>query len=203
MWQGVSQEINVDAPKMRLGFEINTAKQPFLFLNSQSYTYANWGVSGQIFLPLSKKRKTRFELRLAPTVYFSTFKLENPFYITPSTPNFEALRAYYSEARNFTEWVLNIGLVYKLPVSKNIAAYVLGNVGPMYSSFQTIRLHKGLAFSDILGLGVFIKQARTRYQLGVFLRHNSNASLKKPNAGHNSFGLSLGASFVSSKTKKQ
>lgn len=69
-------------------------------------------------------------------------------------------------------------------------------IGPMWTSQQTERLAKGLAFSDNIGLGVKFKLSNRMWLSNlVVIRHESNANLKFPNSGHNTLGVRMGMVF--------
>ena len=66
----------------------------------------------------------------------------------------------------------------------------------MWTSQQTERLAKGIAFSDNIGLGVKFKLSNRMWLSNlVIIRHESNANLKFPNSGHNTLGVRMGAVF--------
>ena len=69
-------------------------------------------------------------------------------------------------------------------------------IGPMWTSRQTERLAKGIAFSDNIGLGIkFELNEKMWLSSLVTIRHESNADLQFSNSGHNTLGIRMGVVF--------
>ncbi len=91
----------------------------------------------------------------------------------------------------------NIGLRYFQKLSPGFYLYQMLGAGPHYMSATIPRQATGFLFSDNLGVG-FLKKLNDKRSLFLnvqfFVRHLSNASLKKPNGGVNTLNLRIGLS---------
>ncbi|HEX8548346.1 MAG TPA: acyloxyacyl hydrolase [Cytophagaceae bacterium] len=93
------------------------------------------------------------------------------------------------------EFGLNMGFQHIYPITKNIYSYILISAGPHFISVNTVRLARGFCFSDNLGAGLYVALNKSlRLNLGFRLRHLSNAELKSPNHGINTFNYHIGLS---------
>ncbi len=187
-----SQEKN---SRYSLGINYGQASLNNFILSDPDYNYKNEYLKVQINYLLSKKNKWSYELTIEPSIYFVQHQLLNEFFVTSDIPNYLALRELYTQKRCFNEYALNIGILVRYSLFKNLNTYMQASVGPMISGDDTERLKKGFAFSDILGLGFSWKQRKVIFDLRFTLRHNSNLDLAFPNSGHNSAGIETGISF--------
>jgi hypothetical protein len=95
------------------------------------------------------------------------------------------------------EFGVNIGFQHMYPLRKNIYPYILIGSGPHFVTVHTIKQSRGFIFSDNFGAGVyFFNKKEIALNLGFRLRHLSNANLKMPNSGINTFNYYLGISKV-------
>ncbi|HFA47531.1 MAG TPA: acyloxyacyl hydrolase [Bacteroidetes bacterium] len=93
------------------------------------------------------------------------------------------------------EFGANLGLEYRLNLSGQTAIIAAVGSGPHYISAETPKQAKGFIFSDnfTLGLRQALGNSGTDLHLRARFRHISNANLKKPNNGIDSWFLIFGA----------
>ena len=196
LFNGISQEKNISNQKLWLGLNYGQASRNTFIYDSPDYLYSNQFLKIQLNYVLSAKKRFSYELHIEPSLYFSEHQLLNKWFVQPkSGVDYLQQRNKFTQEREFNEYALNIGLIIRYALYKNVSLYVLGSIGPMLSEEDTERLKRGLAFSDILGLGFNFVMNNIRYDLRTTLRHNSNANISKPNNGHDSIGLEMGISF--------
>lgn len=93
------------------------------------------------------------------------------------------------------EFGTNIGLRYYQQLSPKMYLYQMLGSGPHYYSADLPRQAPGFIFSDNLAAGLYTRiSARKRLFLNtqVRIRHISNAGIKLPNAGVNTFNVLVG-----------
>ena len=112
-------------------------------------------------------------------------------------------RTTYSSKRSRTlreqghEGGLVLGLSFDKALLFNILnLYSFLGIGPYYISEGPQRQRSGLLFSDNLGLGAeFCPYSKFCFVGEMNFRHLSNAGLRKPNGGLNSFLINIGFNF--------
>jgi len=182
--------------KIRIGLNYGQASQAKFPFNNTDYLYENNYFKLQFNTLLFEKRNFSFELHVEPSIYFSEHQLLNRFFIRSNRGiDFLDQRDIFVERRMFKEYVLNVGLLVRYNLWKELSVYIIGSVGPIIADADTERLKKGFAFSDIIGLGFFFKTKPIWFDVRTTLRHNSNANFSFPNNGHNSVGFEVGVSF--------
>ncbi len=99
------------------------------------------------------------------------------------------------DRKNEFEFGANLGLEYRLNLSDQTAIIGAIGSGPHYITVETPQQAKGFIFSDnfTLGLKQSLGNSGTDLHLRTRFRHISNANLKKPNKGIDSWFLLLGA----------
>lgn len=106
---------------------------------------------------------------------------------------------YFSEPANAYldgfEYGVNAGLRIHYSIFR-MSPYILASLGPHYISGSPDRQAPGFIFSDNIGMGLeYSLNAQWQLSAGAGFRHLSNASLKKPNGGINSFIYSMNLSY--------
>ncbi len=141
-------------------------------------------------------RPLGLELQLEPSFYVERHRLLNMYFVGPhSGPDYLTRRARYLQGVTVHEYALNVGLLWRVRATRKLSFFVLGSVGPMWSDAATERLARGLAFSDIVAVGVGYRLGRALLEVRPGLRHESNAETQLPNSGHNSVTLDVALSF--------
>jgi Lipid A 3-O-deacylase (PagL) len=113
-------------------------------------------------------------------------------------PQFNFVKATSVEPRNFDyEFGLNLGIRNYVHISDRFYFFQMLGSGPHYISAHLQRQATGFIFSDNLALGglVQLHEGRFLYLQGG-IRHISNANIKIPNRGVNSWVVVLGYSWV-------
>jgi hypothetical protein len=102
-----------------------------------------------------------------------------------------------SEEKTDFEFGLNIGFKHMYPVWKNIYTYILIGTGPHFVTVHSIKQARGFIFSDNFGAGFyFFNNKNIALNTGFRLRHLSNANIKLPNSGINTFNYFIGISKI-------
>lgn len=180
----------------RLGFVFGYAANDKFIAQDSDYRYDNTIYKFSAHYSLITKPKHTWELSIEPSYYSSKHESFNPwqkFYVSVDNPDY--YREKYMKLKSMNEYVLNLGLIYRYLISKDISVYALGNVGPMYMDTDTEMLKKGFAFSDIFALGVNYKINKFSIDFRTFARHVSNADMQFPNYGFNSIGFEMGTYY--------
>ncbi len=164
---------------------------------SDGYVYESTQYKVQYNRQLWNWGKWDAHVLIEPGFYRVDHKLINFFFITPDDPNFEERRERFQMPRTFNEYALNAGLRVSRSLFEEFDIYGLLSSGPMYSEQSTERLKGGFAFSNILAAGFQYEFAQSwRLDARAIIRHTSNAGLRRPNSGHNSFGGEAGLIYV-------
>jgi len=164
-------------------------------IKNTDYTYTNRYFKGQFFYTFKTTKNFKFELLVQPEINFATHQLLNLYFVTPDEPDFEAKREAYTKLKDIHEYVLNVGLVIRKPITQNFSIYALLSVGAMITDTETERLSKGFAFSDVFGIGFSLKTKKVTLDLRPNVRHTSNAGLQNSNAGFNTYNIEAGIIF--------
>ncbi len=92
------------------------------------------------------------------------------------------------------EFGLNGGLRNYIRVNPNFYFYQMLGSGPHYISAVLTKQANGFIFSDNLAVGIYkrINKNSLFLNLQLGIRHISNADLKMPNRGVNSFNILVG-----------
>jgi hypothetical protein len=162
---------------------------------NQDYTFNNQYYKVQLNYLIRETKSFKYELVIQPELNLAKHQLINPYFITPDDPDYIEKRERFSKKYAINQYVLNLGLVVRKPISKSLSFFVLGSFGPMISAGETERLAKGFAISNVLAFGVTCKLKRFEFDIRPNIRHVSNAGLSSPNIGFNTKNIEFGVSF--------
>jgi hypothetical protein len=162
---------------------------------NQDYTFNNQYYKVQLNYLIKETKSFKYELVIQPELNLANHQLINHYFITPDDPDYIEKRERFSKKYAINQYVLNLGLVIRKPISKSLSFFVLGSFGPMISTGETERLAKGFAISNVLTIGISCKLKRFEFDIRPNLRHVSNAGLSSPNIGFNTKNIEFGASF--------
>lgn len=176
---------------LALGFSYGIGNE----IKNTDYSYTNRYLKGQFYYIFKTTENFQFELLLQPEINFATHQLLNLYFVTPNEADFEAKREAYTKLKDIREYVLNVGLLIRKPLTDNFSIYALLSVGPMITDTETERLSKGFAFSDVFGIGFSLRTKKITFDLRPNIRHTSNAGLQNANAGFNTFNIEAGVIF--------
>ena len=180
-----------------IGVVFGKASQKTFPFTSNEYIYSSTQIKFQYNRQLWNWGKWDAHVLVEPGFYRVDHQLLNFFFITPDDPNYLERRERFQMPRTFNEYALNAGLRVSRSLFKGLDVYGLLSSGPMYSEQSTERLKGGFAFSNILGAGFQYEFAQNwRIDARAIIRHTSNAGLRRPNSGHNSFGGEAGIVYV-------
>ncbi len=161
--------------KHRLGFQVGLANAYQL---KRTYEYDATLFKFQYFYSMASNRYIGMDLLVQPQINTTKFRFLSAWPITSAGIEFGA----------------NVGLVLRANLINDVfGIFVAGSLGPHYLSRAPNRQADGFIFSDNVFAGANIKIIRNiQLDLRVGLRHISNAGLKDPNAGINSFIITAG-----------
>lgn len=181
---------------LKLGFTYGTGSQNRFPFDLKDYTHEVTFYKAQINYLLKQKRKWAFEFNLEPSYNVVEHQLLNKWFVKQEdAENFEELRELYTQKRTIKEYVLNLGLIARYSIYKNISMYAIASVGPMIADKPTERLAKGFAFSDVFGLGFSYKINTIQLDFRYSYRHTSSLELQQPNNGHNTTNTEISVLF--------
>lgn len=179
----------------RIGFMYGIGRQGGILLNDKDYKYTSNQLSLQLNY-LLKQGYFNLNYELEAAIGFAQHQLLNLYFITPDESDFLDKRAEFTKNKYLTELLLINNLIFSKQLLKNQQIYILIGFGPMNISKRTERLAKGFAFVENIGVGLNQKLTRRLYfNLRIYLRHLSNAELKKPNSGINTAGIAFGFNY--------
>jgi hypothetical protein len=94
------------------------------------------------------------------------------------------------------EFGANLGLRNYIRINNNFLLYQMLGSGPHFITAEVSRQANGFIFSDNLALGSFVRLSEKDLFLNLQfkIRHLSNAELKNPNAGINTWNVMVGLS---------
>lgn len=165
-------------------------------LKDKDYTFTNNFYKIHLGYTFKTDTHFRYEVAVQPEVNFGKHQLLNQYFVEPHEPDYEALRERYTKRKTIHDYILNIGIVVRKPLTKSLDIYLLGSIGPMITDTETERLSKGFAFSDVIALGVSLQIDALSFELRPSLRHVSNAGFQGSNAGFNTKNVELQISYA-------
>lgn len=174
-----------------LGFAYGMGEE----LKNNDYTYTNSFYKLHLEYTFKTAKHFSYELIVQPEINFGKHQLLNKYFVQPDEPDYEALREEYTKLKDVHDYILNLGIMVRKPISNKISIYILGSIGPMITDTKTERLSKGFAFSDVIALGVSLKSNKIFFDFRPSLRHVSNAGFQESNAGFNTVNGELQFSF--------
>ncbi|HVK97333.1 MAG TPA: acyloxyacyl hydrolase, partial [Flavisolibacter sp.] len=94
------------------------------------------------------------------------------------------------------EFGTNIGIRYYQKLNEKFYLYQMIGSGPHFITGEVSRQAKGFIFSDNIGVGVLhqINKQDLFINFQAQFRHVSNAGLKRPNGGINTYNFLIGVS---------
>ncbi|XCF05040.1 acyloxyacyl hydrolase [Tamlana crocina] len=150
----------------------------------------------QLNYRLKQKRKWAYEINLEPNFNVVRHQLIDASVINGKDgDNYLELREHYAQRQDLKEYVLNIGIIMRYYISKDLSSYAIGSMGPMIGNKATERLAKGFAFSDVFGIGLSFQIGKTTFDFRYSMRHTSNLNFKMPNKGHNTMNMEYAVLF--------
>jgi len=167
----------------------------FLFGESQHKIGFMIGYGNQNLLNMVYNYDVTFFL---PQYYFTWVRREKWNIEVSAQPQFNLTEfEHINHSGDFEkgyEYGLNAGFLYRRKlITNHLNAYVALTSGPHYVSGTPDRQVPGFIFSDNLFGGFDIRITKKAYlDIRANMRHISNASIKQPNRGVNTFGFEAG-----------
>jgi hypothetical protein len=135
--------------------------------------------------------------------YSRSFKIprKKVFLAWYAEPQFNLVTNSYtpeSEINHDYEFGLNLGIRNYIKINDGFYFYQMLGSGPHYMSAVVGRQANGFIFSDNLAIGTIFRLAQQHILVNVqyVQRHLSNANLKLPNRGINSYNFMIGLSRI-------
>ncbi len=180
------------------GFYAGYGTQQTKPFHSLDYDFEQLFVLSEFTLKQYSHKKIHIHINAESGYFLARHQLINKWFTT--TEDFKDFPADFQQKmiqkKSIHQIVLHLAgeIAYVIHPKTHLFLYVA--VGPMWTSKQTERLAKGIAFSDNIGVGVKMKASNKIWiSSRVVLRHESNADIKFPNSGHNTLAFSLGLLF--------
>ncbi len=87
----------------------------------------------------------------------------------------------------------SIGLKYRYPLTDSFSVYGLYSLGFLFLTADTVDQAEGINFANSVGAGINLKiMPGAALDLGVRVRHVSNANIREPNCGIDSYFGTIG-----------
>lgn len=162
---------------------------------NKNYTFDNQFYKIHVGYVIKKTKRYTWELVVEPEINLGRHQLINPFFITSDDPDYIIKREYYSKMNNVNQYILNLGICIRKPISKTLSIFILGSSGSLISDAKTERLAKGFALSNVLAIGIDLELNTFIFEIKPSFRHVSNAGFKSPNLGFNTANIEFGFYF--------
>lgn len=159
---------------------------------NKNYTFDNQFYKIHVGYVIKKTKRYTWALVVEPEINLGRHQLINPFFITSNDPDYIIKREYYSKINNVNQYILNLGILIRKPISNTLSIFILGSSGPMISNAKTERLAKGFALSNTLAVGVDLELNTFIFEIKPSFRHVSNAGFNSPNLGFNTANIEFG-----------
>jgi hypothetical protein len=151
----------------------------------------------------SFSKNTNYQVYYFMGDYSRSFKVpkKKDFAAWYAEPQFNLVTDSYtpkSEINHDYEFGLNLGIRNYVKIKEGFYFYQMLGSGPHYISAKVGRQASGFIFSDNLSIGSLFRLAQQHVLVNVqyVQRHISNANLKSPNGGVNSYNFTVGLSRI-------
>ncbi len=180
------------------GVQIGNSTQQIYLLKDKDYKLIQHHVIGHISLNQFQLEDFKLDILSELVYYFSKHQLLNKWFTT--TTYFDDFPEDFQQKmlakKTIHQLAAHLGITFNWHFNARVAVFVYGSIDTMWTSQQTERLTAGLVFSDNIGFGLKLKYNEHFWiSSTLVLRHESNADLKFPNTGNNTFGVRLGLLF--------
>jgi hypothetical protein len=146
----------------------------------------------------SMMKGTGYQVYYIIADYSSSFKVpkKKDFLAWYAEPQFNFVNGDYTPKGGIDyEFGLNLGIRNYVKIKEGFYFYQMLGSGPHYVSAEIGRQASGFIFSDNLALGTFLRLGGYLFlNVQYVQRHISNAGLKAPNGGVNSYNFVIGLS---------
>jgi hypothetical protein len=177
----------------------------FIFCTSTNAQLANpknhfKSLGGLVGWGNSFSENTGYQIYYFMADYSNSFKSpkKKDFVAWYAEPQFNLVKADSTPAGKLDyEFGVNLGIRNYVKFNEGFYFYQMLGSGPHYVSADIGRQANGFIFSDNLALGVFLRLNKKLFLNFQYVqRHISNAGLKDPNGGVNSYNFVIGISSL-------
>lgn len=169
-------------------------EENFLF-NDKDYAYKTEVIKVTIHYPISEGF-FQFELNLQPQVHFIEHQLLNEYFVLTTDENYEENRVLFTKKKSMQLYAIQFELLVKRKISRKLEGYAFMGIGPAVIDTETERVAKGFTIIENLGIGISYEISNNLlFDIKPNFNHVSNAQIKLPNSGYNTFGIEIGLSI--------
>ena len=180
------------------GLHFGYSTQQTIPFNLPDYHYTQVHILGQIPIKKYMYKKINLHFFVEGGYYHARHQLLNSWFTTTAQfNNFpDDFQQEMLQKKSIHQLVFHTAVEIAHFINSKTQLYAYAAIGPMWTSKQTERLAKGIAFSDNLGIGMKFKLTKNMWISHLMvIRHESNANLQFPNSGHNTLGVRVGLVF--------
>ena len=182
-----SQEKKINPSLNKIGFLYSSAK-----FFDKDYDYKTNVYKFQLFYLLRKGINWDINLIVQPQYQKAQHQLLNEQFITPDEENFEFLREKFTQKKDISLYVFELGFQLRKSLIKNISFEATLGLGAGYINLESERLAKGFTFIENFSLGLVHTKNTSEFFVATSVGHVSNFNIQKPNSGYNILGFELG-----------
>ncbi|PJB13217.1 MAG: hypothetical protein CO119_02685 [Flavobacteriales bacterium CG_4_9_14_3_um_filter_40_17] len=154
------------------------------------YSWESNQIKLQFSYLLKKGRVFDYEFLSEPQVNITKFRLFNR---TLNLTEEERKANKVVDQEHLLEYGITNGILFRHHLTKYLSTYGIISFGALYLGDSTARLPKGINFASQASLGISLQTfKKTSFDIRAGIRHLSNAGLKSPNSGVNTFHVETG-----------
>lgn len=187
-----SQEKKLNPSLKKIGFLYSSAKQNNILFFDKDYDYKTNVYKFQLFYLLRKGINWDINIIIQPQYQKAQHQLLNEQFITPDEENFEFLREKFTQKKDISLYVFELGFQLRKSLIKNISFEATLGLGAGYINLESERLAKGFTFIENVSLGLVHTRNMSEFFVSTTVGHVSNFNIRKPNSGYNILGFELG-----------
>ena len=176
----------------KVGVLFSKAKQNNILFFDKDYDYKTNVYKFQLFYPIQKSENWDINLILQPQYQKAQHQLLNEQFITPDEENFEFLREKFTQKKDISLYVFELGFQLRKSLIKNISFEATLGLGAGYINLESERLAKGFTFIENVSLGLVHTRNMSEFFVSTTVGHVSNFNIQRPNSGYNILGFELG-----------
>lgn len=174
--------------RVKLGVMYGWADQsPF---KEADYSWESSQIKLQFSYLLKKGRVFDYEFLSEPQVNITKFRQFNR---SLNLTEEERKANKVVDQEHLFEYGITNGILFRHHLTKYLSTYGIISFGALYLGGSTARLPKGISFASQGSIGISLQTFKnTSFDIRAGMRHLSNAGLKSPNSGVNTFHVETG-----------
>lgn len=154
------------------------------------YSWESNQIKLQFSYLLKKGRTIDYELLFEPQVNITKFRQFNR---SLNLTEEERKANKVVDQAHLLEYGITNGVLFRHHLTTYLSTYGIISFGALYLGNSTARLVKGINFASQASLGISLQTFKnTSFDIRAGMRHLSNAGLKSPNSGVNTFHVETG-----------